>query len=354
MNNQNIFFVFCSLLCFIAPIIFCGLNSKNILNKIKLETSIIFLPVVSLIIYCCLFWTNSEFISDTYIFKFISPFLAALIFALLSLFSSKFSIRAFYVIILSNIVVFGFNYAPRIIPSYSLLINQLLLVFIWCFITLSFRLLNTLSGIVYGQLFVFCFGFYLLYIIGCAPDSLGFIVLCIGLSSLVFALKSWPPKTNLISNDQVDVLGFVIGAFMVNGSTEMLFSPLLIFILLPLCEISLALFKKITFIKEWKNLYQNTSCTKAIVSGLSPQIVANHFLRTTLLMLVIGCFQVFAPSQYSLLLISFIVCLWQIYRLSEWQNLTDGLIDSSKNIHKEVRRSLKELKNNLKKREDHK
>lgn len=349
MMGQNIFFTISLLLCLITSIILCNLNNKSIFSKLKLEISVLFLPIICLISYSSLFWSNLDFVSEVSALKFIFTFISVVLFSLLSFFSSKYFISIIGAVTLSSIVVFGFGYNPQILPTQSLLINQILLVSFWCFITLSFRILNIISGIIYGQTSIFCIGIYILYVIGCAPEIFGFTALCVGISSLVFTIKYWPQTDNVTLNKQVDVLGFMVGAIFAIGSTETLTSPLLIFILFPLCEILIALLKKAFFIADWKNIYQNTSIAKALYFGLPPKITAHHFLRINLLLIVIGCFQSFAPNQYSLLPISIIICFWQMYRLSNWQTLSDGWIDNSKKIHEEASNTLSAIKRNLRK-----
>ena len=298
-------------------------------------------------ILCSLFFTQQDFISDFNIIKVTTPFGIALILSLLP--EIKFLHRITAILILTSLTVFGLKLDTNIIPSLSLEINRIIAIIIWSFITLTFRINNKISEQILSSTALFGFGMFVLFLFKGVPTLLGLASLSMGASALAFSLKYWPISKFKLSNHCADSLGFLIGYYVILSIPEYSFGSTIILLMFPLTEVFLALILFSFNYKHSRNLSQNTSCSKALFSGLSEQVIAIHSVRIGLLMILFACFQLYAPSPYSLWLISILTVAWQQYRLMNWQQLSSGINATNQNVIISIKEGYSKLKKTINK-----
>ena len=168
-------------------------------------------------------------------------------------------------------------------------------------------------------------------------------------AALAFMFYNWYPPVIELKDSGADLLGFLLGGLLIWCAAEGSGTPAVIFSMLLICETFFALAQKLTFLPRFADLRADTAYARAIASGLTPQVVASHVLRINLLLILFGCFQVYAPNQFSIPLVCAAVTAWQMYRLQNWQTLTSGLRETNRAVIGELKKNFSELKNNFNK-----
>lgn len=347
MNIQNWLLIANVIICLVVSAFLFALKNKKTSSSL-LSMTFWLLPLITQCIYLYTMWSSADFINSTSRLQFMSPILFALPFILISSYKSISLLYRFLLsIVLSTISVFMFNLPIDIIPQAPLWINQTLAVFLWSIITISMRIINKYDSFVVSESFSICTGIACLYFIGGIPFALGFYATGFAALSLSFLLYNWYPARITMPDSTADIIGFILGGLLISSSTESAFSSVFIFFLLFFAETLFATIQKLTFLPQYTNIRDNTSFSHAINSGMPFSAVIGHFIRINVFLILFGCFQAYSPNPYSLLLITTIITVWQMYRLINWQQPSSSLKEINKEILAEIKTKISKVKQQI-------
>lgn len=341
MNIQNWFLLANIFICLVVSALSFAIlvhkkSTANIVNA-----SLFIVPTTTLSIYCGSIWSTSDLISDISFIQFISPVAFGAVFVIVPLFKQlNLLYRIIITVLLSGIAVFGLNLPVNIIPDIHSSINQIIAVFIWTAVTLGFRILNKYDGFAISENLSVCTGILALYFIGAAPFVLGFYAAGLAATSLSFMLYNKYPAHIKMSDSTADLIGFSLGGLMILSSIEKIFSPVLIFSMMFFAELLFALMQKLTFLPQYNDIANNTSCAKAINSGMPHTLANNHFLRINAFLIIFGCFQAHSSTPYSLIMITTIIIAWQMYRLINWQQDSSSIKQTNKDVMQSIKKGI--------------
>lgn len=356
MSLQNIFLISGILFCLLAAFITFGIAVRRQPQSARPALVIYLLVFAAALAYALFAWNDLDFISQASPLKFLAPLIAALPIAVLPFVRGKtpgasplikLALRALLMFLLAAAVLVGFNFKIDFLGTLPSLAGQLLAALIWTAIALSLRLLNGCPALAAAQTAGAGIGILILSFIGAAPFALGFEGACLAATAVAFLPYNWYPAVLELKDKGADLLGFVLGGLLIYCAVEGAAAPAVIFIMLLICETVFALLQKLTFLPVFANLKANTAYAKAAASGLNPAIIAGHVLRINVLMILFGCFQVYAPNQFSLPLVCAVVTAWQMYRLMNWSTLTSGLKETNRAVVNELKKNFSDFKDNL-------
>lgn len=291
-----------------------------------------------------------DYINPVGTYTVLLPLIAAGILIIAGLFINR---GIIWFILLAIVAAAAVWAAPRLhfsfISGLSPIENRLLAIALLLSATFSLRLLNGIPGLALSQVFFIALGTFFLSLIGGLPTQLGIIGLCFSACTLVFLIYNWyPPKLNL-SDQTADIFAFLTGWLVLFAAAEGAGSSVFIFASLWICEAVIALLKKLTFLKSYADTAANTISYQAGLSGLSPSVICNYTIRLNIVLLLFGCFQIFAPNYYSLPALCIVIILWQLYRMANWQDIPDNLRAVNRRFIKDVKSGVDTLKKNLRK-----
>lgn len=291
-----------------------------------------------------------DYISPVGTFAILLPLIAAGILIISNLLINRGVIWFILVAVVATAAVWA---VPQLkfllIPGLSPLCNRLLAIALLLSATFSLRLLNGIPGLALSQVFFIALGIFFLSLFGGLPAQLGIIGLCFSACALAFLIYNWyPPKLNL-SDQAADILAFLTGWLILFSSAEAAGSSIFIFAALWICEALVALLKKLTFLKAYADTAANTATYQASLSGLSPAVICNYTARLNIILLLFGCFQIFAPNYYSLPALCMVIIFWQLYRLNNWEDIPDNLQEVNRRFVTDVKSGVDSLKKNLRK-----
>lgn len=349
MSLENVFLLFGSLFCLLSGFIGFNYLSRHTLPK-PLSAIIIYTLILAVSGSFGIFdWHNNDFISPSSALAFLMPLLAALPVAALIFFPLKLIFRWLIFFSLASLVLICFNIETILFSNLPLWSNQLIVAFLWSIVATGLRVLNGEPTLVVSEILCSGLGIFILSLIGAVPFALGLTNACLFAVSLAFLLYNWYPPALSLKDSEVDLLGFLIGGQLAWCVAEGSAAPAVILIMLFICELLFALAQKLTFLPAFADIKQDTAYAKAVSSGLSQATVASHFLRINLLLVLFGCFQVYAPNQISIPLVCAAITAWQLYRLIHWSTLTSGIRETNQAVAAELKKNFAEIKKHLNK-----
>lgn len=229
-------------------------------------------------------------------------------------------------------------------PTELIKIALIIILSLFCF---CFQYLNGIDGIVSIQFITTSIGIFLLSLLGGVPQALGLIGLSI--TSIFLAFLSFNLSPARINMDSASCLsfGFIISWLIFRSSLEGSSSCIISYNMFYLYTI-LEGFIKIIYTQQ-TSLMQNTNYVQAWIKGLPSQDIYRNIYRISLFLLIIGTFQLYAPNQYSIPLLSFITVAWFSNNLRNWDKDSPNYKEIHKEAIKELKNNINEIKNNLRK-----
>lgn len=171
-------------------------------------------------------------------------------------------------------------------------------------ISKGMMLLNGLGAIASLQFSAVMLASFLLAYFGALPYILGVIALVYLGCMLAFTVFSWPPEKLILSNSAFAALGFILGAFMLNASTEFSEVSMAIAISYLLTEIVLALYNRYICSNKTENLCLNTSYYRISHDGEYEQGVLRGILKILAINVVLALVQMTANDRIAVLFFS--------------------------------------------------
>ena len=192
-------------------------------------------------------------------------------------------------------------------------------------------------------------GIFFLSFVGGSPLLIGAYGLSLGMICMAFlAFNRYPSQLNFIPAG-CQALGFVVGTLMIQLVVEGSSLAVLIFSLFFWVELISSVGKKLV---NWKqNLPINTyiNCYQANLSGYPPYIIAGHVLRLQIVLVIMGCFVVYAPEGLSIPLFSLIVTVWYISKVKNWQTANKTIRELNQDLMNDIKNNINIIKERINK-----
>lgn len=354
--NQLIFllsFAFCFLGCFVGFSMLVNSSAKDSAYSSRLTYAIFYgvnlLAFVALVVFKP---QTFDFITNPDALNLLLPMVASgLLFGLLP-FLHKQSLKLLLVVLLAAAVVW---LTPNNVVIFNeqlpLWLNQIFSFILLVAIARSVRYFNGISGLLGLETFTVALGVFLLSLIGGVPFLLGTLALCVASSTLAFLVFNWHPSRLKLGEDECDSLGFLMGWLVLATSFEGAGSCVYIFATFFVVEIVGAWAKKLTFFEAFRDVYANTVYYEVAQKGLSEQEIGQYVFKANVILLMFGCFQVFAPNPYSLPLLATVVMIWNVVKLKNGSPQSTSLREVNKQFYSDIKQEVGNIKKYLKKDE---
>lgn len=226
-----------------------------------------------------------------------------------------------------------------------LALDCLFVVLIWTIFSYSYKYINIINGIVPIQVMTISGGITLLYFLGVAPLDLTVISLLLFTIIGTFLLFNISPARLRLSAGAVQALGFFTTWLMVIASEEGAAPCMLIFSMMLVVE-CLFVFVKAFLPATRKNLgAQNTILNSILRSGLKENEICLNIAKLMFLLLILGIFQIYAPNNTSIPLLSGIFSIWFLTQTKNWKN-NKSLKEQNQEFVKEIKSSFSKNKKN--------
>ena len=354
--NINFFIVLgLSFISFIAPAIcFAGIARKGTFNQSKITDS----PVVAIcatllplsIAAYFLTYKSSDFVGSYSLLQPVVTFIGAVL-IMLSGHINALKQKLWLILplcVLGGILVMpegGFTIVEGISPSG----NKILLGIIWLTFAAIYRYANSGNGMLASQSTTIGLGIGILGVLNAVPLLLGAYGWMTAASFLALAVFSWYPSRIKISATDSVAFGYILFSLIAAVSDEGAISSCVIFALYFLLDFAFALLLKLTFLPRFGDMLVNSSIQQAVENGMNPAQAASVTLRIQILVLLFGCFQVYSPTPWSLLLITTLIAIWLLYRFRNVAMPVQSLKDINAQVLEELQDRMDEFKSYVKK-----
>lgn len=353
MSSETIVIIITAALCFA-----CSFVGFHLLNHFNAELSarkntpfVVILPVFALasLFLFFNFQDGDDFIYPLKISELLAPlFISGIIY--FSSWQNRFpSLQYIFILIGATTVVYLTPNEFQLIPELNLYLNQGLLILLLFAFSSLFQYLNGLDGILGIQSIGISLGLFALSLIGGAPQLLGIYALCLATITLAFLIFNWyPAKLSLVPAGS-NALGFLLGWLMLRGTIEGSGPSILVFMMFFVVEMLIAGAKKLTLRNQFRVLITNTTYYQANVSGFPPFLVANNILRLQIVLLILGCFELYSPNIYSIPVFSFLITIWYLSKLKNWQHPSKTIRELNQDLMTDIKSNLTEIKDKFNK-----
>lgn len=238
-----------------------------------------------------------------------------------------------------------FSIASTIAPWLS----GLLLCLGLFFFTFFYPYISGIDGILGLQTASIGLGIFALSLLGGVPTLLGGFGLSLGAIFCAFLIFNWYPAKLSLTKGGAHAIGFIIGWLMLCGTYEGSGPAVIIFAMFFVVEILSALLKKMTLRPEYANLTANTNCYEANLSGFPPSSISANIFRLLLILLMMGCFELYAPNAYTIPLFTMVVTIWYLSKIKNWQTSGKTIRELNQDLMIEIKNNLNNVKNQINK-----
>lgn len=309
-----------------------------------------YLPVyaVSFISFLILFGFNKifyDFIFPIGWLEIISVFATAGIIYLVSLFKKT---QKYTIVAVTAGVILCSLFLPKeflLFQGYMpLWLDRICLILIWITFSWIYKYLNGIDGLVSIQSFAIALGIFILSVLGGVPHLIGnFAIVLLGAFSALL-IFSWYPAKLLLKTGACISLGFLLGWMLLLSGKEVSPACGLIFSMYLIVEVLFAVLKKFSLKPQYKDILTNTVYYQANISGLSPAMVSESLVKILAVLVIFGCFQIYSPNNYSLPLASFVLTIWFLSRIKNWQDPDQSLREINKDVINDIKENIDDIK----------
>lgn len=355
MDTKFIFTLLCVIISFFASF-FCFVY----LSKRKLDANFeeinprrIFLPFYALcfIFFTLLYFTipsNADFI---YEINFLSIIIPLLCMGVIFGFSALQNLKK-YILPATLLAVIISTFA---LPSQFLLFNsglpfwadRALIILIWFAFTNFYYILNGIDGVLPLQTLAITIGIFILCWLDATPLLYGMIAIALFGMTGAYSIFNWYPSRLALDKGSCQALGFILGWLLLATSAEGSSASALILIMYYPIELITGLIKKITLRDQHSDIISNTTYYQANISGLSPNNICVFLLKLQLVFIILSGFQIYAPNSFSLPLLSFIIGVWFLSKLKNWQTPNKTFKELNRDFMEDIKNNIEDIKSNI-------
>lgn len=226
-------------------------------------------------------------------------------------------------------------------------LDRLTIALIWSLFAWAYKYLDGLEGIVAVQTVTPLCGMVILAFLGAIPILTGCFSAVFALIITAYAVYNWYPAQLRLTTSGCQALGFLTAWLFMLAAREGSASCALIFSLYYIVEVIWAGLKKLSRKPQYQEIVPNTFYYQTNLSGLSPDIISENIFKLDALLVIFGCFQIYAPNSYSLAILGVILTFWFLNHLRNWQVAERSLGEINREVVKDLKENVEDIKKNL-------
>ena len=226
-------------------------------------------------------------------------------------------------------------------------LDRLTIALIWSLFAWAYKYLDGLEGIVVVQTVTPLCGMVILAFLGAIPILTGCFSAVFALIMTAYAVYNWYPAQLRLTTSGCQALGFLTAWLFMLAAREGSASCALIFSLYYIVEVIWAGLKKLSRKPQYQEIVPNTFYYQTNLSGLSPDIISENIFKLDALLVIFGCFQIYAPNSYSLAILGVILTFWFLNHLRNWQVAERSLGEINREVVKDLKENVEDIKKNL-------
>lgn len=225
-----------------------------------------------------------------------------------------------------------------------LVLDRIIIIAIMTAVTYCYKFLNGVDGIASIQNITITGGISLLFFIGAIPFlTASMAILLLGISTALL-IYNWYPAHLKLNNSDCSAFGFIMTWLLLKISQEGCGSCAIILIMFPLYEILWAVLQKIFPDKRSKEFIENTNYYYAVMTGLPPVAVDSSVIKIQILMMIMSCFQLYAPNAVSVPIFALLIMGWFANKLKNWSEADKSIREINRDVLEDIKDSFKDFR----------
>lgn len=222
--------------------------------------------------------------------------------------------------------------------------DRCFIIAFWSVFSCFYYILNGSEGVLASQSMAIGIGLSLLVIFDGTPFLFCLFAACFAALNGALLIFNWYPAKLTLNKESCQALGFLTAWILFLNGGEGNISCGIIFAAFYLTELIEATVKKISLRQKYANLTVNSNYYQATISSASPSRVAFFVCKLLFILIILGCFQVFAPNPYSVPILGFIICIWFLSRLTNRQPEL-SIRELNKNLINDIKQNINNFRN---------
>jgi len=227
--------------------------------------------------------------------------------------------------------------------------DRISLVLIWTGFAWCYKYLDGIDGLVAVQTAAPLSGLIILAFIGALPVLTGGFAGALLAITIAYTVYNWYPAELKLSPAGCQALGFLVGWLLVLTALEGAAACALILSFYYFVEIIWAVILKFSRKRQYRILKANTFYYQTNVTGLSPSLICENIFKLDALLVIFAGFQIYAPNNYSLPVLSLILTLWFLTHLRNWQQQEQSFAELNRNLVKDIKDNVKDFRKTINK-----
>ena len=192
-------------------------------------------------------------------------------------------------------------------------------------------------------------GIFALYLIGATSMLLGAFGLTITLIFFAFYIfNRYPAKLSLIPAG-CNAIGYILGYLILLCTYEGSGPAAIILSMFFIAELICSILRVMFLLPPNKDLSNNTYCYQANLSGFPPYFIAANIFRLQIILVLICCFEMYAPDNYTVPVFSFIITLWYLSKIKNWQNTNKTIRELNQDLMSDIKNNINDIKEQINK-----
>lgn len=290
---------------------------------------------------------QKEFVYDLDIVSFLTALVGS--FAIFFVISTK-CLKKYAPILIVFLATFIAYLMPEIYLMTLLPINiwitRLLFVLLICLFSFGYKYINKVPAVFAMQSAAIGTGLIVFMFFNMLPMFIGLIGLAIAVSFSVYAFYGDSLKA---SDALVGAVGFFLSYIIIISGQEISINSVILFASFFFVEIFIALIKKATSLEKYKDISANMYHVQAKESNVPEDLMKSILIKIMIASVFMGGFQIFSNNSYSIPVFSVIAIIWFLFSLKNWQEKNVSFKEVNKNIIKEVKSNIQDVKDVMKK-----
>lgn len=227
--------------------------------------------------------------------------------------------------------------------------DRLTIIAIWFIFSNFYYILNGIDSIMPLQTLAITFGIFVLSWLEATPFLYGLLAASLFGITGAYSIFNWYPSRLRLDKGSCQTLGFILGWLLFTNSAEGSSASALILIMYYPIELISALVKKISLRDKYSDLISNTTYYQANISGLSPTNICVFLIKLQIVFIILSSFQIYAPNNFSLILLSFIIGVWFLSKLKNWQTPNKTIKELNRDFMEDIKNNIEDIKSNISK-----
>ncbi len=311
------------------------LRERLLVNVLSLYISVTLVTTIAV----CIFWYPYDIVEDTDLLSYLSPLLFGFLIIGALFFNRPYLSSLATLLACSGAVFISGNFI-NIFPQISPLYNQVITILLYWVFALGWRVLSGLNPMPQVEGLTISGGIVALYLLSAAPLMMYYTAA--GILG-AFIISYFYSRFSPIGLNTAVLGGYLIGWLGLQSSAEYILPCFIVFCMFYLIELAIGIIRRLSMLPQYRELGYNSIVVTVYNSGYPAPLLLRNRWNNSILLLILGCLQIYGRNPFSMPLFAGILMIWQAYRISQWQTPIKSFKESSQELISDIKNTFGQI-----------